>query len=567
MLLAALPLHFVYNSAVYSTTSTSSYNVYVVAPDFFKDAFVPANGPGGNGSDITEYKSIQNLATFNRSASEWEAMDMQALVKRYSSGTVDKYRDVVLVAEQTDFNVSGVLFHYTAAVSDDRIQNLWLCQFFTKPWSYSCDSSNIGNMSRPSWSIEAPDGASDFFRPQYWTVDIKNVRIDLQARGLSEKNNLECRLIAIPLFWWITTVCNLVIAACLSGMCWFHRSTPLVTIGDVIDSFLTRPSEEIPKSGCTYGYGAFKNMFRPTLWPRPYVPRKARWWRAVGLQRWSLTTIWFFSVLTIVLVAFVYFAGGSDGVSVKDVFSNGGFGSFDRNAAIWGFNTASTVVAPREKWRLVLLANTPQFVFSMTYLLYNAILTTMLAEHEWQAFGQQPAMLRVSQPRGGQRSTLFLSLPYQYGVPFLVISGAMQWLVSQSLFFAEVDLWTERGEMMYGEKGFATLGYSTLAMFWVIIIGFLSWLFVAVLGAVRAFPVGMPLMGACSAVIAASCHVPAEMRGQDRDIASGAVSWGAVKRISGDNSNNDDDGGEEEQWLSFLPGQAEQVTVHHQVYG
>ncbi|KAK3686036.1 hypothetical protein B0T22DRAFT_482949 [Podospora appendiculata] len=562
MLLAALPLHFVYNSAVYSTASTSSYNVYVVAPDFFEGAFVPAAASSGS-SDMpatTEYKSIQNLATFNRSDSEWEAMDMPALVGRYSSGSVDTYRDVVLVAKQTDFNMSGlgVLFHYTAAVSDDSTQNLWLCQFFTRPWSYNCDSGSIGNMSRPAWSIEAPDGSSDLFRPQYWTVDIKNVRVDLQPRGLSEKNTLACRLIANPLFWWLTAACNLVIAACLSGMCCQFQgpTTPLVTVGDVIDSFLTTPSAEISRSGCTYGYGAFKNMFRPALWPRP--------------------------VLSVVLVAFVYFARGSDGVSVKDVFRKGGFGSFDRNAAIWGFNTASTVVSPRAKWRLVLLANTPQFVFSMTYLLYNAVLTTMLAEHEWQAFGQhqQPCTLRVSQPRGQQRSTFFLSLPYQYGVPFLAISGAMQWLVSQSLFFAEVDLWTERGERMYGDAGFATLGYSTLAMFWVIVVGFLSWLFVVVLGTVRSFPVGMPLMGACSAVIAASCHVPVELvcGGQNRrDVAAGAVSWGAVKEIGrgdtgggggggGGGDNDDDDGEEEEQWLSFVPGQAEQA-VAHQVYG
>jgi hypothetical protein len=42
-----------------------------------------------------------------------------------------------------------------------------------------------------------------------------------------------------------------------------HRWSPSET--DVIDSFLTKPALEMihPRSGCTYSYFAFKNMFRP----------------------------------------------------------------------------------------------------------------------------------------------------------------------------------------------------------------------------------------------------------------------------------------------------------------
>lgn len=136
----------------------------------------------------------------------------------------------------------------------------------------------------------------------------------------------------------------------------------------------------------------------------------------------------------------------------------------------------------------------------------------------------------------------------------------MQWLVSQGLFYAEVDLWDEDGIRKGLEEGAATTGSSSLALFWLLIIGFLSWVFVAILSIARRYPPGMPLLGACSAVIAASCHLPAGLQRQvDSDVTRRDISWGAV-------SEPVEDGPVGEKWLSLSTGDVER-PITGKVYG
>jgi hypothetical protein len=58
--------------------------------------------------------------------------------------------------------------------------------------------------------------------------------------------------------------------------------------------------------------------------------------------------------------------------------------------------------------------------------------------------------LRVSEnPRGAQRSTYFLQLPYRYAIPLLIVSSAMHWMVSQSLFLVTVLRYQPGGTPLY----------------------------------------------------------------------------------------------------------------------
>jgi hypothetical protein len=69
----------------------------------------------------------------------------------------------------------------------------------------------------------------------------------------------------------------------------------------------------------------------------------------------------------------------------------------------------------------VVLANIPQILLSAMYFMYNGVLTCMLTMQEWSIFAIKRKGLRVSTPRGSQRPTLWLQLPYLYSVPMLVI--------------------------------------------------------------------------------------------------------------------------------------------------
>jgi len=88
-----------------------------------------------------------------------------------------------------------------------------------------------------------------------------------------------------------------------------------------------------------------------------------------------------------------------------------------------------------------LIANAPQVVLSGIYFSYNSLLTCMLLGKEWASYAFVRKGLRISsEPRGSQRSTYFLSLPYRFAIPLMAASGLLHWMVSQSIFFAAIEV-------------------------------------------------------------------------------------------------------------------------------
>lgn len=65
---------------------------------------------------------------------------------------------------------------------------------------------------------------------------------------------------------------------------------------------------------------------------------------------------------------------------------------------------------------LVLLANTQQLIFSALDYLYNDLLTCMVMVAEYNDFAIQRKPLQVSWPKGEQRSTYYLGVPYRYSL-------------------------------------------------------------------------------------------------------------------------------------------------------
>lgn len=108
---------------------------------------------------------------------------------------------------------------------------------------------------------------------------------------------------------------------------------------------------------------------------------------------------------------FLYFFGASS-VSNQYLGMNFAF-SIVRDLGI-GKPSGSTIIEPgRGVMPLVLLANAPQLVLSSLYILCNCLFTCMLAVAEYSDFATERKPLRVSWPKGNQRSTYWLSLPYR----------------------------------------------------------------------------------------------------------------------------------------------------------
>ncbi|KAK3333037.1 hypothetical protein B0T19DRAFT_398763 [Cercophora scortea] len=233
-----------------------------------------------------------------------------------------------------------------------------------------------------------------------------------------------------------------------------------------------------------------------------------------------------------------------------EIFSKG-LGSLSQASTISRTFTNNT--STTQKLTLIVLANAPQPAITLLYLLYSSLFTNMLAEQEWHRFGLQAQPLRVPQPRGQQQGSFFLVLPWQYALPLLVVSAALHWTATLSLFFVEIDVWDADGSGVTNDSGAGTVGFSCLGIFVVLIIVSVSWVAAVVLGLSREFPAGMLLLGVCSAVVAAACHLPDGHGDCDGvtvgEMVLGPLSWGVVRQ--------DDGVGGTEQWLGFSSGEVE----------
>jgi hypothetical protein len=88
----------------------------------------------------------------------------------------------------------------------------------------------------------------------------------------------------------------------------------------------------------------------------------------------------------------------------------------------------------------VLFANTPQALLSYLYLAYNALYTNLFVAHGFTSYMHERKALRVTAPRGKQRDTYWLNVPFRYAIPMTVMSGLFHWLASQSIFMVQITI-------------------------------------------------------------------------------------------------------------------------------
>ena len=146
----------------------------------------------------------------------------------------------------------------------------------------------------------------------------------------------------------------------------------------------------------------------------------------------------------------------------------------------------------------------------------------MLLADEWSRYFFNARPLRVTTPHGQQRSTYYLQLPFPYSIPLLIASGLLHWLISESIFLARVDNYSD-GKLARNAS-LSQTGYSPLPILLVIMLGIVMLMLLIGHGIFRKFSSCMPVVGSCSVAIAAACHRPKD----DEDAAYLPVAWGEV---------------------------------------
>ena len=182
----------------------------------------------------------------------------------------------------------------------------------------------------------------------------------------------------------------------------------------------------------------------------------------------------------------------------------------------------------------VLVVNTPQLCLSFVYFFVNGLLTSMLLSVEYSDYAIARKGLRVSNPKGHQRSTYYLQLPYRYAGTLIALSALLHWLFSQSLFLVLITEYDIFGNVLPQEASDDLIRYgcSGIALVFTVI---LSGLMIALLLVIcyRKHHPKMPVVASCSFAISAACHPPTD----DDKGALGRLMYG-VTGVNGDGTRH-----------------------------
>jgi hypothetical protein len=318
----------------------------------------------------------------------------------------------------------------------------------------------------------------------------------------------------------------------------------LTTLGDAIESFLTVPDptsvgrclldqkavrdfDELPhpdmRNFATITLERRIQLAPKRFGPRPlpWHPYNERWLNAPSKTRWTLFLLLYVALFASSAVILGLCIGNLSKQNLASSWSQG-VGSINPNALFT--DSFFSDVAGQTFLKDAMLVNLPQVLFSLLYFAYNGLYTCMVSGHEWGKFGteKEGRTLRVSQPKGRQRSTYWLSLLWRFSIPLKVASAVMHWLLSRSLFLVKIDVYNYRGVPAPG-RYISACGYSALA---IVLVMCMLLVMLVVLGLVgmKRLPTGIPLVGNCSWAISSACH---DIAGE-RDAALKPLRWGVL---------------------------------------
>ncbi|KAI0144643.1 hypothetical protein GGR57DRAFT_481571 [Xylariaceae sp. FL1272] len=545
LLLSSLPIHLVFNSAVFQSLASNDYSVAVVKDSFLTGASwnlstAQRNGEGNIGWD--EWKVTAPDEDYETIISDMQEDVMKGRYERKNlSDCYALYDDywnlqqgnvVVLIKNETlrtGDDDTLLLYTFVAPRYDNYAKNLW--------------AATNGTNETVAFSPDPPV-TKVYLGPPYFEASHCFVQ---PARPSTDKCRLEysthilytvvvlnfIKLIAILSVWTSRRIAGRRLKARTEergagenarGPIAARKEVVLSTLGDAIESFMRDPDEATRGMCLLDKYDAVKKL-DGEIRPRQWKLSPKRWFSSVTWKQW-------FSLIFIYLLFLtgLYTSLGLLTASLKNrhfnltlpFFRSLGFGSV---SALTYLNIELPRGDPTGLLSNVLIINSPQVLFSILYSISGAVLTTFLVQNEYSLMWKpnRRKTLRVSEPVGIQRSSYFISLPLRYGIPLNVSSAVFHWLISQSYFLARVTALLPNGDQDYGNS-FSTLGYSPYPIIITGIIGFINLMAIVVMG-FRKYDGTMSMVATNSRAISAACHsLP-----QDREFGYQLpIQWGVV---------------------------------------
>ena len=267
---SSIPLHLLYNSAVFSTLSVQEYAVFAGSAELI--------GQGTLNSSSTLNATFESVYRSLRNASAWEKLENAQCIKAYGHQIVSVRGDLVAISSAVNASEPLVLIQDTSeldAFSSDVTYD-WICENYQdddprNDTDYWCDPNVIVTKHQDgNWTLLGDRN----YPVQYC---------------LSQRIKEHCKIQFSLVIMIITISCNLIKMGCMLLTLWFHRFKPLVTIGDAIVSFLQR-ADPATKNMCLADTEHFKQRpwkKVPSIWARNYK----RWHSSTSFRRWWACTL------------------------------------------------------------------------------------------------------------------------------------------------------------------------------------------------------------------------------------------------------------------------------------
>ncbi|KAH7120280.1 hypothetical protein B0J13DRAFT_457311 [Dactylonectria estremocensis] len=469
LVLSSVPIHLLYNSVIYLETGVNYYSIY---PALWNDLIDP-----------NHRYTDERYKTLRKSLDRFERLENQDCIAGYARKLISERSDVILIIDPlTPDNISD----YTEVDGGDPMfsgVNYWICGQSYHVQMASCDVSTV---DAKNWMIRAANTQASAE---------KRLRVE---SCLSKRTPGHCRLNLSTSMLAVVVGCNIIklVGLVVTWLC--LEKQPLLTLGDVMASFLEHNDPET-KDMCLVS----RSSGRPLSWQagsRIWLPTKSHLGASVSRRRYGVTIG--LCVLALVAVSYLLAIGVHSlkysvhkRLGISDLWHTGlGQVSIDTLINIQVDRALS----------MVLLANLPQLVVSLLYAAVNGMWTAMLVENEWRSYGMRRKGLRTTCPVGDQRKTYWLSLPL-------------------SIFFVRLDFYQDNKRLSGNEGTITTCGYSPIAIIFSIVLGSLI-LIITIMTSLRTIKPSIPPGGTCSAVVSAACHQP-----EGNDYAAwGLVKWGVV---------------------------------------
>ncbi|QRD86480.1 hypothetical protein F9C07_7328 [Aspergillus flavus] len=531
LLISSLPIHMLYNAAIFSSISNIQYATVVIPQDLeeneslVRDEYEARSFYDYVGSSANDIRAEIFNGTFMKK-------DLLGCSKQYDVEFNTKSSTLLLMAGRDSLRGFSSLLPLTWVFGD---YNHMVEGPSTYPprFSPTLDMTYIhaGNWNYPKWSFKYKGSNT-------WSD------IDRFTNSYFWPDSVHCQIYFSPAICVAVIACNIVKVYCMYMTARTDHKEIFLTVGDALSSFLDRPDPTtkghclLSREDIIYGFRFCnsRTLALDTINPShdtgfhtslpQLLPERKRWFRAASWRRWVFTYI-VFSACVAVAIALYSRALSSGSADVTGIGSNLGMGKPNSSTIL--FDGANFIA-------LALLASTPQLVFSALYLLCNGLFTCMLAVAEYNDFATQRKPLRVTWPKGEQRSTYYLSLPYRYSIPLITVSVVIHWLLSQCIFLVKINTFDVHGKRSYyAGRQVTACGWSPLPMFITIIVGGTAMMVLAGFS-LRRLRSYMPLASSCSAALSAACHPPPG----DENASLKAVMWGEVGGVSFDRMDTTD---------------------------